>query len=147
MDAGLGKLPTVPGSTPYLTAGGLGLRFENFDHRSDLIQSVLTCHSLPVTHRAPAHQVRPSSVRDSLFLASFLNQGGIGRFPTHERLGLFLITRVTCRAGLTLFSDWYSAEAAIVIRGFLATRETRRLRLLELENVAWLCVRCATEWF
>ena len=89
--------------------------------------------------------------RDQHYFLSLLQiyknvEGGISYFPKREQVGVFLITRITCRAALTNCSKWYSEVVGNEI-GLLVARRSRRAHGCESRRAHGCeCDHCDVSW-
>ena len=142
---------------------GNGLVHELFHVSSSYDDILVIAHSLCLTHlgRAGRHDERDQPLFTSMIQIYKNVEGDISYFPKREQVGVFLVTRSTCRAALTYCSKWYSEAAGrevglLVQRRFAYDRvlRSRRAHGCECDNcdVSWLqdvwqCPTARFRWF
>ena len=137
----------MPMST-YRSALGNGLVHDLF-HASTRDEDILVIsNSLCLTHLGRAMR---DDVRDQPLFLSLLQiyknvEGGISYFPKREQAGVFLITRITCRAALTNCSKWYSEVVGYDIGILVARRLADAMVLRSRRAHGCECERCNVSW-
>ena len=132
----------------YRSALGNGLVHDLFHASTSYDDILMISHSLCLTHLGRAMR---DNERDQHLFLSLLQiyknvEGGISYFPKREQVGVFLITRITCRAALTNCSKWYSEVVGNEI-GLLVARRSRRAHGCESRRAHGCeCDHCDVSW-